>query len=170
MEDDRRVREERDQQADPGAPADRDGAARDEQAERAERRTGLALVVVLALLTGLWGAFLVPLRVGGVAVPVAVLVAGVANAVLGVAGGRLAGRSGAAAPGLVWFGVVVVLQSRRPEGDLVLPNTTTGLLFLVVGTLVAAVTVGLAPPRPRGAPPSPHPAPARTTSGVRPGT
>ena len=117
----------------------------DDRAEQVERGAAYALVLVLALLTGLWGAFLVPLRVGGVALPLSVLVAGVGNAVLCRAGGRLFGRLGAGLPGLLWFGVVVLLQTRRPEGDVVVPATVTGLLFLVVGSLTAAVTVGLAP-------------------------
>ncbi len=109
------------------------------------RRSGtLALVLVLALLTALWGAFLVPLRAFGVPVPVAVVVAVAANLVLGSAGGRLYGRLGAALPGVLWFAIVATLQSRRPEGDLVVVGSATGLAFLLLGSVAAAVPVGLA--------------------------
>lgn len=112
-----------------------------------ERAAAFALVLVLSLLTALWGAFLVPLRVGGVPVPVAVVLAAVANVALGRAGGRLYGRVGAALPGVLWFVVVAALQIRRPEGDLVVPGSLPGLLFLLLGSISAAVPVGSTPPR-----------------------
>ena len=116
------------------------------------RSATFTVVLVLALLTALWGAFLVPLRVLGVPLPVAVVVAVVANVVLGTVGGRLYGRLGAALPGVLWFAVVAVLQGRRPEGDLVVVGSVTGLAFLLLGSIAAAVPVGMA----RGpAPPAP---------------
>ncbi|MDP9435473.1 MAG: DUF6113 family protein [Actinomycetota bacterium] len=138
-----------------------DDRVEDDRGEQVERGVAFALVLLLALLTGLWGAFLVPLRVGGVALPVSVLLAGVGNGVLCWAGGQLLGRLGAGLPGLLWFAVAVLLQTRRPEGDLVVPGTWTGLLFLVVGSLAAAVAVGLAPPGRR-------PATDRSAVGARP--
>ena len=120
--------------------------------EEAARSAAYALVLVLALLTALWGAFLVPLRVGGVPVPAAVLVACVANVALGTAGGRLYGRLGAAVPGLLWFAVVAVLQGRRPEGDLVVTGSLTGLAFLLLGSICAAVPVGVSPRAPASPP------------------
>jgi Family of unknown function (DUF6113) len=130
------------------------GAVRQE----AERAASYALVVALSLLTAVWGAFLVPLRVGGVPVPLSVVVAAGANVALGVAGGRLYGRLGAAVPGVLWFVVVATMANSRPEGDLVVVQTTTGLLFLLIGSICAAVPVGTTPPahsRPgAGAPPA----------------
>ncbi|MCW2776789.1 MAG: hypothetical protein JWN17_514 [Frankiales bacterium] len=114
-----------------------------------ERAAQYVLVLLLGVLTALWGAFLVPLRVAGVPVPVAVVVAAVANVVLGTAGGRLYGRLGAALPGVVWFAVVATLQSRTAEGDLVVPGSATGLALLLVGTVCATVPVGLTSPRAR---------------------
>ena len=107
------------------------------------------LVLVLALLLAVWGAFLVPFRIGGVPVPVSCVLALVGNALLGRAGGRLLGRAGAAGPGVVWLAVVLVLSMQRREGDLVLPMTLSGLLFLVVGTLTSAVVLGIAVPETR---------------------
>ncbi|MCW2665833.1 MAG: hypothetical protein JWN57_795 [Frankiales bacterium] len=104
-----------------------------------------ALVLVLSLLCAVWGAFLVPLRVFGVLLPVSLVLAAVGNYLLGRAGARLHGRLGAALPGVLWFLVAAQLQSRRPEGDLVVVGNLVGLLFLLVGTVAAAVPVGLAP-------------------------
>ena len=117
--------------------------------QEAQRSAGFALVLVLALLAALWGAFLVPLRVLGVPVPLSLVVACAANLALGTAGARLYGRLGAALPGLVWFVVVTTLQSRRSEGDLVVTGSLVGLLFLLLGSICAAVPVGLARPVPR---------------------
>lgn len=101
------------------------------------------LVIVLAVLLAVWGSFLVPLRVGATAVPLACVVAVVGNALLGLAGGRLLGRAGAAGPALAWLAVVLVLSSPRDEGDLVVPGTLTGLAFQALGTLTSAIVIGL---------------------------
>ena len=118
-----------------------------------ERVGTFALVVVLALLCALWSAFLVPLRVAGVPVPLAVVLACAANLVLGRAGGRLYGKPGALVPGLLWFAVVAVLQGRRPEGDLVVTGGATGLLLLLLGSTCAAVPVATAGAAPSAGPP-----------------
>lgn len=106
------------------------------------------LVLVLALLLAVWGAFLVPLRIGTVPLPVAVLVALVGNAALGWWGGRLLGRPGAAGPGLVWLAVALSLGSQRREGDLVVPGSAMGLVFLLVGAVTSAVAFGAVRRRP----------------------
>lgn len=113
----------------------------------------LALVLLLTVLLAVWGAFLVPLRIGGVPAPLGLLLA-LATVPLGLAGGRaLDSRIGVALPGALWLLVGVVLGSRRSEGDLVVTGGPLGLLFLLVGTLGAAVTAGLWRPgrRPRAA-------------------
>lgn len=120
--------------------------------DEAGRIASYALVLVLAVLCALWGAFLVPLRVLGVPVPAAVVLACAANVALGTAGARLYGRLGAALPGVVWFAVVAVLQGRRPEGDLVVVGSLTGLSLLLLGSVCAVVPVALAP---AGVPASP---------------
>ena len=113
--------------------------------QQAGRAAVYALVLLLSLLTALWGSFLVPLRVGGVPVPVAVVLAVVANLVLGTQAGRLYGRTGAALPGVVWFAIAGTLQARRPEGDLIVVGTLTGYAFLLLGSIATAVPVGLTP-------------------------
>jgi hypothetical protein len=119
---------------------------REGAASVAARVATYALVLLLTLLLAVWGAFLVPLHVGTVPVPVSVVIA-LAPLVLGRAAGRLYGRPGAAAAGLVWFAVVVLLAAKRPEGDLVVPGDPTGLAFLLVGTTCAALAVGGTPGR-----------------------
>ncbi|MCW2615576.1 MAG: hypothetical protein JWN08_2570 [Frankiales bacterium] len=102
-----------------------------------------ALVLVLALLLTVWGAFLVPLRVGGAIVPVSWVIAVVGNVVLGVQGGRLLGKAGAVAPALLWLGVAFTLGSKRAEGDLVVPGSTSGIVFLLAGAVGGAIAYGV---------------------------
>jgi Family of unknown function (DUF6113) len=107
-----------------------------------------ALVLLLTVLTTVWGAFLVPLRVGTVPVPVSVVVAVVGNLALGIAGARVVGRwVGAVLPGLLWLALALVLGSKRSEGDLVVPAGAVGLAYLVLGAVAATAAVVLAQPR-----------------------
>lgn len=112
-----------------------------------------ALVLVLTVLLAVWGAFLVPFRVGGTLVPLCWLLALVGNVVLGRAGGRLLGKTGTIVVGLVWLVVAFTLGTKRSEGDLIVPGTTVGLVFLLAGAVASAVSYGLvvtrvpAPPR-----------------------
>lgn len=115
----------------------------------AQRAWAYALLVLTTVLLALWGAFLVPFRIGGTLVPVCWAVALVGNLSVGRAGGRLAGSAGAAVPGAVWLVVVVPLSSQRSEGDLVVPGTTVGLVFLLVGALASAVAYASTVLRPR---------------------
>lgn len=100
-----------------------------------------ALVVLLTVLLAVWGAFLVPFRVAGVLVPVCWVLAVAGNTALCLAGGRLGGRAGAAVPGLLWVVVAFTLGSPRAEGDLVVPGTPVGLVFLLLGVGASAVAV-----------------------------
>ena len=114
----------------------------------AERGWAYALLVLLTVLLALWGAFLVPLRVGGTLVPVSLVIAVVGNVLVGRAASRLAGSAGALATGVLWVGVTLVLSSRRAEGDVVVPGSVVGLGFLVAGALGSAVAYGAAVLRP----------------------
>ena len=122
----------------PPAPPARNGTA-----------AAYGLVLVLTVLLALWGAFLIPFRVGGTLVPVSWAVAVVGNLALGVAGGRLAGQAGALVPGLVWVALALTFGSGRAEGDRVIPGTVTGVVFLLAGTLASAVAYGAVVVRPR---------------------
>lgn len=104
-----------------------------------------ALVLVLVVLCTLWGAFLVPLRVGGTLVPVSLVIVVAANTGLGLASGRLLGRPGAGTTALLWLLIAFTLGARRPEGDLVISSGWVGLGYLVLGAVSAAVGFGVTP-------------------------
>jgi Family of unknown function (DUF6113) len=83
--------------------------------------------------------FLVPLHVGRWPLPVSVLAAVLGNVVLARSIVRFTGnRRLALVPPLLWLAVVVVLSLPRPEGDLVVPGTWTGLAFLFGGAAAGA--------------------------------
>lgn len=111
----------------------------------------LAAVPVLALaglLLGAAGSFAQATRlaVAGVELPVGLVVVLALNAAVFVGGARLLRRRlGAAAPALGWFAAVLLLSSRRPEGDLVLPADAGSYTYLLLGTILAGLAVGLPP-------------------------
>ena len=103
------------------------------------------LVIVLIVLATVWGAFLIPLRVGGMLLPIALVIVVVANSALGLAAGRLLGRWGSAAAGLLWLVLAFRLSTPRPEGDLIISNSWVGVGYLLLGVVSAAVAFGLTP-------------------------
>lgn len=117
---------------------------------RAAVAAAYALVLVLTVQLAVWGSFLVPLRIGATLAPVAWAVALVGNVVLGMSGGRLLGRAGAGVPALLWLVVAFTFGSRRAEGDLIVPGTPAGLIFLLLGAFGGAVAYGLHVTRTRG--------------------
>jgi hypothetical protein len=144
---------------------------------------GLAAVVVsgwLALVEVFW----LPLRIGGVLVPLSVVGAVVGNLLLTAGAHRLSGsRVVGVLPAFVWLAIAVAAMMRTPEGDLVLTGGgaigTINLGFLLLGVTAAAFGVGriLAGPRPtpaRARPDAPPPegltpsAPAGSGSGGAP--
>jgi hypothetical protein len=107
----------------------------------------LAAVLVsawLAVVEVLW----LPLRVGGVPVPVSVVGAVVGNLFLVAAARRLSGsRAVAVLPAVVWLAVAVAGALRRPEGDLLITGgdavtQVVNLAFLLLGVVAAAFGVG----------------------------
>jgi hypothetical protein len=121
----------------------------------AQHVAGGLLAVVVAGWMALVEVFWLPLRAGGVLVPVSVVAAVVANLLLPRLALRLSGsRLAAALTGVAWLVVVVAAMIRRPEGDLIITGGgSTGvvnLAFLLLGVLAAAFAVGraLAGPRP----------------------
>lgn len=99
-------------------------------------------------VAGLLGSFVHPTEVVGLPAGL-VLAAGLSGAVF-VTAGLLLGRSGAAGAALGWLAVVLVLASRRPEGDLVVPGSLAGYVWLLGGTLLAGVCVATASSAARG--------------------
>jgi hypothetical protein len=116
---------------------------------------------IVALVVGTWLAlvevFWLPLRVGGVLVPVSVLAAVVGNLLVVAEAYRWSrSRVVAVLPALAWLAVALAATRRRPEGDLVIVGTGAlgyvGLAFLLIGVVAAAFAVGrvlAAPRRPR---------------------
>lgn len=103
-----------------------------------------ALLYAAALLVGatagLLGSFLHPQRLAGL--PVGLLCGLVLTAAAVVTGGMLTGaRAGAAVTAVGWVAPVLTLSAPRPEGDLVVPGTTLGYLWLLGGTAVAGAAV-----------------------------
>ncbi|MGY1695122.1 hypothetical protein ACI780_09430 [Geodermatophilus sp. SYSU D00814] len=123
------------------------------------RAATLAAAAVAAVAVSGWLAlvqvFWLPLRVGGVLVPLSVLAALVGNPLLVTLTHRLTGsRVVAVLPAVTWLVIALAATSRRPEGDLVAVGTgglgTVTLAFLGLGVVGAALAVGrvLATPRP----------------------
>ncbi|MCU1603212.1 MAG: hypothetical protein JWO22_3921 [Frankiales bacterium] len=113
-------------------------------------RTGAAYVLVLVLTVelALAEAVLTATRPFGHPLPVAALVAAVANPLLTWAGGRITGRTaGAVVPGVLWLALVMVLGSKRPEGDLIVLGNGRGFGLIAVGALAAVIgaVVGTTP-------------------------
>jgi hypothetical protein len=117
---------------------------------------GITAVVVatwLAVVEVFW----LPLRVGGVLVPISVLAAVVGNLlVVGSAYRWSRSRVVAVLPAVAWLVVALGATRRRPEGDLLIVGTGAlgyvGLAFLGVGVVAAAFAVGRVLAAPRRAP------------------
>jgi hypothetical protein len=90
---------------------------------------------------GVLGSFVHPLDLAGL--PVGLAVAAALSAGVFVTTGLLLDRPGAAAAALGWLVAVLVLASRRPEGDLVVPGSVAGYVWLLGGTLLAGGCVAL---------------------------
>jgi len=107
---------------------------------------GLIAAVVagwLALVEVFW----LPLRVGGLLVPLSLVAAVVGNLLLPAAALRFSGsRLVAVLPAVIWLVVAVGAMVRRPEGDLVMTGAgasgVVNLAFLLFGVLAAAFSVG----------------------------
>jgi hypothetical protein len=104
----------------------------------------LLLVVPAAVAgagAGLLGSFVHPLSVA--VLPVGLALGFVLSAAVFVTAGLLLGRPGAAAAALGWLVVVLLLAARRPEGDLVVPGSAAGYVWLLGGTVLAGVCASL---------------------------
>ena len=106
------------------------------------RRRVLACAVagLGGLAVGLIGSFVHAITAYGVPVG---LLAGLllTLAVCATAGLATRSRGPAACAALGWVCMVFLLTTRRPEGDLVVPGTVLGYVWLLGGTLVAGAAV-----------------------------
>jgi hypothetical protein len=97
------------------------------------------LVLVAAAALAVLECFLVPLRIGTVPLPVCVPLAMVGNVVLARLAGELTGRPLLGLlPPVLWLAVVLTLSLPRAEGDVIVPGTLTGLVFLFGGSVAGA--------------------------------
>ncbi len=101
-------------------------------------------LAVMGVMLGVIGSYEFSWEAGGI--PVAALAWSVVNlAFFRAAGWAVSGKLGATVPAAVWLIAVLVLSSRRPEGDLVVTGTTAGYVFIFGGALAAALAVAWTP-------------------------
>jgi hypothetical protein len=128
----------------PPAPAEPPAPPRPQRAADplAVRVSAGVLVSLFSVGLALVEAFLVPLRVGMVPLPICVLLAVAGNVVLTKLAVRQTGSIvvGVLQP-VLWLLVVVVLSLPRAEGDLIVPGSATGLVFLFAGAVAGAYGV-----------------------------
>jgi hypothetical protein len=133
-----------------------------------------AVLFLLGVALGVWGAFLVPLRLPGGLEGLADVIALGGNLVVGLAAARGTGSLLAAAmPGIGWLVTVLVLGSvARPSDEVVLPGAlptdpgigTVSALFLAAGALGTILAVVISNRRMRAPRRGYTPGPARPTS------
>ncbi|MFN2559957.1 MAG: hypothetical protein ABR571_01505 [Jatrophihabitans sp.] len=107
-------------------------------------RSGVAVLALCGGLSAVLEALLVPLYIGSVVIPVAVVLALAGNAVLPRLARSLVPTTAAAlAPFGVWLIVMVVFGVlARPEGDVVLPASPTSAALVTYGALLGGALVG----------------------------
>ena len=95
----------------------------------------------LAVVTAIWEVMLSPMMIGGTRIPVATLVAIVANISIVYFTRFVTGRVGLAlVPALGWFGVILAATTRTSEGDLLIPaDNWVGVTTLLFGSVAWAV-------------------------------
>lgn len=98
------------------------------------------VLAVLGVLLGVIGSFEFSWEAG--VVPVAAIALALVNlAVFRAAGWAMESRLGAVVPAVLWMIVLIVLSSRRPEGDLVVTGTTAGYTYMFGGAVAALVAI-----------------------------
>jgi hypothetical protein len=104
----------------------------------------VATVVVSAFVGGLLamlGAFFVPSRSGWFSLGDALALVTIGPYAF-LVGRALRSPLAGVPPALAWLFTTMYFASLRPEGDLIVTGEATGLAFLLLGTLSAAVGVG----------------------------
>jgi hypothetical protein len=98
------------------------------------------VLAVLGVLLGVIGSFEFSWQAGSV--PVAAIALSVVNlAIFRAAGWAMESKLGAVVPAALWMIILVVLSSRRPEGDLVVTGTTPGYVYMTGGAVAALVAI-----------------------------
>ncbi|MQY03814.1 DUF6113 family protein [Actinomadura macrotermitis] len=105
-----------------------------------------AALALLGGVVGVLGSFAQDWQPAGL--PVASVALIVLNlALVWLAGRGMGGRLGAVIPAAAWMAVVFVMSTKRAEGDLVVPGTTAGYVFIVGGMVAAVAGAALVPSR-----------------------
>lgn len=103
------------------------------------------VLVVLGFVLGVLGGFHAAWTTPS-GVPIVSIAAIVVNLVVfWVTGWAMRSKLGSLLPAVAWLIVAMLLSVRKVEGDLIIAGTLAGQLFLVGGSIAAAVAVGLAP-------------------------
>ena len=98
------------------------------------------VLAVVGVLLGVLGSFEFSWGIGSV--PVAAIALSLVNlAVFRAAGWAMESRLGAVVPAAPWMIILIVLSSRRPEGDLVVTGTTAGYVYMFGGVLAALIAI-----------------------------
>lgn len=104
---------------------------------------GLVLYGIAGALSALLEILLVPLRVGTVLVPIAVVLAVASNIVIPwLSSGLTTAAFGAAPPVVLWIVTAFLLSTSRPEGDVLLPGGTN-VQWVSYGVLFGGLFTGL---------------------------
>lgn len=103
---------------------------------------GLAygVLAVLGVLLGVVGSFEFSWEAGSVPIA-AIALAAVNLAVFRAAGWAMESRLGAVVPAVLWMIILLLLSSRRPEGDLVVTGTAAGYIYMFGGAAAAVVAI-----------------------------
>ena len=103
---------------------------------------GGVLVGLVAALLALLECFYVNLRIGATPVPLAQVVAALANLALPFVMYRVTGRRGLSiVPGVIWIVIALILAARGPGGDVVVPGNWQGILLLLAGAGAAVISI-----------------------------
>ncbi|XRQ11840.1 DUF6113 family protein [Actinomadura welshii] len=103
-----------------------------------------AALGLLGAVFGLAGSFAQNWTAGPVPVAAIALVL-LVFCMVRLAGFGMGGRLGATVPAVTWVLMAFVMSMRRGEGDLVVPGTTAGYVYIVGGMLAAVAGVMLVP-------------------------
>lgn len=98
------------------------------------------VLAVLGVLLGVIGSFEFSWEAGSVPVA-AILLSALNLAVFRAAGWAMESKLGAVIPAALWIVILVVLSSRRPEGDLVVTGTTAGYVYMFGGAAAALAAI-----------------------------
>ena len=102
------------------------------------------LLALVGGLSGVAAAFVYDLRwyIGGMGLPLGLVLALLSAAGLFVAAGMLVGRRlGSVTAALPWLLVVLLLSQPRAEGDLIVAGDLPGYVLVFGGSLLAAIAV-----------------------------